>query len=207
MISNTAYHCPTSGSKQHCRLTSMLQLRHLVFPYTALLTTATKQPSSRQHDRNDSMLAALQLRFVKGHAAHPKRYLFPILPHDIECNNDFAQVLSLHQADIIASPVSAQCIVFSTSTQSSSSTCVLHYLLTYLAALLAAVFLQRLKLHLVQGLSPVPRFWRPSLEQMPMTCHPGLLGSVQLGLRWSADNNAERCLIFEVIAYTKADRS
>ena len=153
------------------------------------------------------MLTALKLRPVKEHAAHPKRYLFPVLPHDIERNNDFAQVLSLHQADIIASTVSAQCIVASPSVQTSCSVRGLHYVLTYPAALLAAVFLQRLKLLPAQGLSPVPQFWRPSLEQIPMTCHPTLQCSVLLGLRWSVDSkSAERCLIFEVIAHSRADR-
>lgn len=80
--------------------------------------------------------------------------------------------------------------------------------LTYLAALLAAVFLQRLKLLLAQGLSPVPLFWRPSLERMQMTYHLTLLSAVQLELVWSGDNkDAPRRLIFEVIAYSKADGS
>lgn len=80
--------------------------------------------------------------------------------------------------------------------------------LTYLAALLAAVFLQRLKPLLAQGLSLVPRFWRPSLERMQMTYHLTLPEAVQLELLWSGDNkDAARRLIFEVIAYSKADGS
>ena len=152
------------------------------------------------------MLAAMQLRPVKGYAAHSKRDLLPILPHDIEGNNDLAQVLSLHQADIIASPISVQCIVLSICIQLSSSACGLRCVLTYLAALPAAVFLQRLKLLLAPGLSPVPQFWKPSLEQMLMTYRPTHLDSVQLGQIWSGDNkSAERSLIFAVIVYSKAD--
>lgn len=43
-IASTVYQHAASRTRQPCAVTSVLQQRHLVYPCTALLTTAIRQP-------------------------------------------------------------------------------------------------------------------------------------------------------------------